>query len=50
MRQLHPSVQVVLVGMDASEDWFQNPVRPDISGYFLNEASTPEVIAAIRAV
>jgi DNA-binding NarL/FixJ family response regulator len=50
VRHLHPSVQVVMVGMDPSESLFLSAVRAGISGYLLNEASAPEVIAAIRTV
>jgi DNA-binding NarL/FixJ family response regulator len=50
VRHLHPNVQVIMVGMDANEGSFLSAVRAGISGYLLNEASAPEVIAAIRTV
>jgi DNA-binding NarL/FixJ family response regulator len=50
VRDLYPNVQVVMVGMDANEGSFLSAVRTEISGYLLNEASAPEVIAAIRTV
>jgi DNA-binding NarL/FixJ family response regulator len=50
VRDSYPSVQVVMVGMDANEGSFLSAVRAGISGYLLNEASAPEVIAAIRRV
>jgi DNA-binding NarL/FixJ family response regulator len=50
VRDLHPGVQVVMVGMDGNEGLFLSAIRAGVSGYLLNEASAPEVIAAIRAV
>jgi two-component system, NarL family, nitrate/nitrite response regulator NarL len=47
---LNPRVQVLMVGMDADEGAFLKAVRAGAGGYLLNEASTLEVIAAIRAV
>jgi DNA-binding NarL/FixJ family response regulator len=43
-------VHVVMVGMEPKEGLFLSAVMAGISGYLLNEASAPEVIAAIRAV
>jgi DNA-binding NarL/FixJ family response regulator len=39
-----------MVGMDPKEGPFLSAVIAGISGYLLNEASAPDVIAAIRAV
>jgi DNA-binding NarL/FixJ family response regulator len=47
---LNSRVQVLMVGMDADEGAFLKAVRAGAGGYLLNEASTLEVIAAIRAV
>jgi len=50
VRDLYPHVHVVMVGMDPKEGPFLSAVRAGVSGYLLNEASAPEVIAAIRAI
>jgi DNA-binding NarL/FixJ family response regulator len=50
VRDLYPHVHVVMVGMDPKEGPFLSAVIAGISGYLLNEASAPDVIAAIRAV
>jgi two-component system nitrate/nitrite response regulator NarL len=50
LRDLNPRVQLLMVGMEADESAFLKAVREGVAGYLLNEASTLEVIAAIRAV
>ena len=44
------AVKTVLIGMDADEKQFIAAVRAGIMGYLLKDASTGDVIAAVRAV
>ena len=44
------AVKTILIGMDADEKQFLAAVRAGIMGYLLKDASTGDVIAAIRAV
>jgi two-component system, NarL family, nitrate/nitrite response regulator NarL len=50
LRDLNPRMQLLMVGMETDESAFLKAVREGVAGYLLNEASTLEVIAAIRAV
>jgi len=44
------SVKTILIGMDADEKQFLTAVRAGIMGYLLKDASTSDVIAAVRTV
>ena len=44
------SVKTILIGMDADEEQFIAAVRAGIMGYLLKDASTSDVIAAVRTV
>ena len=44
------AVKTILVGMDADEKQFLAAVRAGIMGYLLKDASTSDVIAALRTV
>lgn len=44
------AVKTVLIGMDADEKQFIAAVRAGIMGYLLKDASTSDVIAAVRTV
>ena len=44
------AVKTILIGMDADEKQFLAAVRAGIMGYLLKDASTGDVIAAVRAV
>ena len=44
------SVKTILIGMDADEKQFLAAVRAGIMGYLLKDASTSDVIAAVRTV
>jgi DNA-binding NarL/FixJ family response regulator len=50
VRDLNPSAQVLMIGMEADEGTFLRAVRAGVSGYLLHEASAADVITAIRAV
>jgi DNA-binding NarL/FixJ family response regulator len=45
-----PEIKIVLFGMDEAIDDFLRAVRRGVSGYMLKEASSAEIIAAIRGV
>lgn len=44
------SLRVVMVDMESNESTFLRAVRAGIVGYILKDASSPEVVASIRAV
>jgi DNA-binding NarL/FixJ family response regulator len=44
------AVKTILIGMDADEKQFVAAVRAGIKGYLLKDASTGDVIAAVRTV
>src|SRR5215471_14764473 len=44
------AMKTILIGMDADEKQFLAAVRAGIMGYLLKDASTGDVIAAVRAV
>lgn len=53
IQQLHfstPNVRILLIGMARNEAEFLQCVRAGISGYLLRDASSEEVLAAVRAV
>jgi DNA-binding NarL/FixJ family response regulator len=45
-----PEIKIVLFGMDEGIDDFLRAVRRGVSGYVLKEASSAEIVAAIRGV
>jgi DNA-binding NarL/FixJ family response regulator len=45
-----PQIKIVLFGMDEDRDYFLNAVRLGVSGYLLNDASSEDIIAAVRGV
>src|SRR5258708_2050447 len=45
-----PEIKIVLFGMDEDGDSFLRAVRCGVRGYVLKEASSAEIIAAVRAV
>lgn len=44
------SVKVVLIGMEPEEEQFFAAVRAGVTGYLLKDASSADVVAAVRAV
>jgi DNA-binding NarL/FixJ family response regulator len=50
LRDFHCQQKVVLFGMDDGEENFLKAVRLGVRGYILKEASSGEIIAAIRGV
>lgn len=50
LNQNAPEIKIVLFGMNEGIDDFLNAVRRGVSGYVLEEASSAELIAAIRGV
>jgi DNA-binding NarL/FixJ family response regulator len=45
-----PGIEIVLFGMDEDTDSFLRAVRCGVRGYVLKEASSAEIIAAVRVV
>ena len=50
LEALGDAVKTLLIGMDADEKQFMAAVRAGIMGYLLKDASTSDVIAAVRTV
>lgn len=50
LRSSAPNVRILLIGMARNEAEFLQCVRVGISGYLLRDASSEEVLAAVRAV
>jgi two-component system, NarL family, response regulator DevR len=50
IRRCAPRAKVVLIGMEADREIFLDAVRDGIVGYVLNDASSKEVVEAVRAV
>jgi two-component system, NarL family, response regulator DevR len=50
IRRCAPRAKIVLIGMEADKELFLDAVRDGIVGYVLNDASSKEVVEAIRAV
>jgi len=48
--QVRPEVRSILFGMDDDEGCFLNAVREGISGYLLKDASSSEIVSAVRSV
>ena len=46
----HPSIRVILVTMNASEEYVRQGLRAGASGYLLKESTPEELAQAIRAV
>jgi DNA-binding NarL/FixJ family response regulator len=45
-----PQIKIILFGMDEDTDTFLRAVRCGVCGYLLREASSAEIIAAVRGV
>ncbi len=45
-----PALRIVLIGMNSDEQLFVHVVREGVLGYVLGDASTSEVVNAVRAV
>jgi DNA-binding NarL/FixJ family response regulator len=45
-----PQTKIVLFGMDEDEESFLRAIRLGVSGYLLKDASSAEIIAAVRGV
>jgi DNA-binding NarL/FixJ family response regulator len=50
LREMNPSIRIVLVGMEADESTFLRVVQAGALGYILKDASATEVARTIRAV
>ena len=50
LSQARPVVKSILFGMDEDETYFLNAVREGVSGYLLKEASSTEIVSAVRSV
>jgi len=50
LRQDHPATKFVLFGMDDDPEHFLDAVRLGVSGYLLNDASSEDIIAAVKCV
>jgi DNA-binding NarL/FixJ family response regulator len=48
--QVHSEIKSILFGMDDNEEYFVKAVREGISGYLLKEASSNEIVSAVRSV
>jgi DNA-binding NarL/FixJ family response regulator len=48
--EAHAAFETVLIGMEADEEQFMTAVRSGVTGYLLKDASSSEVITAVRAV
>jgi len=50
LRKAHPTLKVVMIGMDPDKELFLRAVRDGIAGYVLKDATAPEVADAVRSV
>jgi DNA-binding NarL/FixJ family response regulator len=50
LKEIAPEIEIVLFGMDEDTGSFLRAVRRGVRGYVLKEASSAEVIAAVRGV
>lgn len=50
IRRTRPEMHALVIGMDESESTFLKAVRAGATGYVLREASTIEIVGAIRGV
>jgi len=50
LSEARPEVKSILFGMDDEEGCFLNAVREGVSGYLLKEASSSEIVSAVRSV
>ena len=50
LREVHPGIRVLLIGMDADKELFVRCVKAGVAGYLLKDASALEIVAAVKAV